>query len=70
MHHLRVEPSPDVVAVQQEYLGLARTLLENVQPLEAESLKDRELSAILSPALEVGPISRADAGCPTRNESP
>jgi light-independent protochlorophyllide reductase subunit L len=42
-----MEPSPEVEAVQQEYLKLARTMLENVQPLEAESLKDREIFDLL-----------------------
>jgi light-independent protochlorophyllide reductase subunit L len=36
-----------VEAVQQEYLSLARTMLENVKPLEAESLKDREIFDLL-----------------------
>ena len=42
-----MEPSPEVEAVQQEYLSLARTMLEDVQPLEAESLKDREIFDLL-----------------------
>jgi light-independent protochlorophyllide reductase subunit L len=42
-----MEPSPEVEAVQQEYLHLARTMLENVEPLEAESLKDREIFDLL-----------------------
>jgi light-independent protochlorophyllide reductase subunit L len=42
-----MEASPEVEAVQQEYLNLARTMLEAVQPLEAESLKDREIFDLL-----------------------
>jgi light-independent protochlorophyllide reductase subunit L len=42
-----MESSPEVDAVQQEYLKLARTMLENVEPLEAESLKDREIFDLL-----------------------
>jgi light-independent protochlorophyllide reductase subunit L len=42
-----MEPSPEVEAVQQEYLRLARTMLDNVEPLEAESLKDREIFDLL-----------------------
>jgi len=33
--------------VQNEYLNLARAMLENVQPLEAEPLKDREIFDLL-----------------------
>jgi light-independent protochlorophyllide reductase subunit L len=42
-----MESSPEVDAVQQEYLKLARTMLEDVEPLEAESLKDREIFDLL-----------------------
>ena len=42
-----MEESPEVVAVQQEYLKLAQTMLENVKPLEAEPLKDREIFDLL-----------------------
>jgi light-independent protochlorophyllide reductase subunit L len=42
-----IEPNPEEEAVQQEYLNQARTLLENVRPLEAESLKDREIFDLL-----------------------
>jgi hypothetical protein len=38
-----IEPNPEEEAVQQEYLNQARTLLENVRPLEAESLNDRQI---------------------------
>ena len=36
-----------VQAVRSEYLRLAQNMLENVQPLEATSLKDRELFDLL-----------------------
>jgi light-independent protochlorophyllide reductase subunit L len=36
-----------VDAVQQEYLNLAQKMLTNVEPLEAESLKDREIFDLL-----------------------
>jgi light-independent protochlorophyllide reductase subunit L len=36
-----------VEQVQQEYLNLARTMLEDVKPLYAESLKDREIFDLL-----------------------
>ena len=42
-----MEESPEVVAVQEEYLKLARNMLENVEPLEAVSLKDREIFDLL-----------------------
>jgi light-independent protochlorophyllide reductase subunit L len=42
-----MEATPEVVAVQNEYLRLARAMLENVQPLEAEPLKDREIFDLL-----------------------
>ena len=42
-----MEASPEVEQVQQEYLNLARTMLENVKPLEAESLKDRDIFDLL-----------------------
>ena len=42
-----MEPSPEVEAVQEEYLKLARTMLEAVQPLEVEPLKDREIFDLL-----------------------
>jgi light-independent protochlorophyllide reductase subunit L len=42
-----MEPTPEVEAVQNEYLNLARAMLENVEPLEAESLKDREIFDLL-----------------------
>jgi len=33
--------------VQNEYLALAQRMLDNVKPLEAESLKDREIFDLL-----------------------
>ena len=36
-----------VKAVQNEYLSLARNMLENVEPLDAEPLKDREIFDLL-----------------------
>jgi len=42
-----MEASPEVEQVQQEYLHLARTMLEDVKPLEAESLKDRDIFDLL-----------------------
>ena len=42
-----MEPTEDVVAVQNEYLSLAKKLSSTVEPLEAESLKDREIFDLL-----------------------
>jgi light-independent protochlorophyllide reductase subunit L len=42
-----MESTPEVEAVQQEYLNLAQRMLDNVEPLEAESLKDREIFDLL-----------------------
>ena len=39
--------SEGVKAVQNEYLNLARNMLENVEPLDAEPLKDREIFDLL-----------------------
>jgi len=38
-----MESAPDVDQVQQEYLNLAKSLMENVEPLSAEPLKDSGL---------------------------
>ncbi len=38
-----MEPSPELEAVQQEYLQLAQTLWEGTEPLIAEPMKDREI---------------------------
>jgi light-independent protochlorophyllide reductase subunit L len=42
-----MEATPEVEAVQNEYLALAQRMLSNVEPLEAESLKDREIFDLL-----------------------
>ncbi len=42
-----MEPSEEVIAVQNEYLSLAKKLSESVKPLEAEPLKDREIFDLL-----------------------
>lgn len=38
-----MEPSPELEAVQQEYLRLAQTLWNGTEPLEAKPMKDREI---------------------------
>lgn len=42
-----MESTPEVDAVQQEYLNLAQKMLTDVEPLEAEPLKDREIFDLL-----------------------
>jgi light-independent protochlorophyllide reductase subunit L len=42
-----MEPTEDVVQVQNEYLELARKMLEDVKPLPAAPLKDREIFDLL-----------------------
>jgi len=42
-----MEPTEDVVQVQNEYLELARKMLEDVKPLPASPLKDREIFDLL-----------------------
>ena len=42
-----MEPSEDVIEVQNEYLSLAKNMLENVEPLEGNPLKDREIFDLL-----------------------
>lgn len=42
-----MDPTPEVVAVQNEYLRLAETLLAGVEPLDARPLKDREIFDLL-----------------------
>ncbi|WP_320664165.1 ferredoxin:protochlorophyllide reductase (ATP-dependent) iron-sulfur ATP-binding protein [Prochlorococcus sp. MIT 1223] len=42
-----MEPDEDVLEVQNEYLSLAKKMLENVEPLTAEPLKDREIFDLL-----------------------
>ncbi len=42
-----MEPRKDVIEVQNEYLSLAKNMLENVEPLEGNPLKDREIFDLL-----------------------
>jgi light-independent protochlorophyllide reductase subunit L len=42
-----MEETPEIVAVQNEYLKLAKSMLEDVEPLYATSLKDREIFDLL-----------------------
>ena len=42
-----MEPTEDVIEVQNEYLSLAKNMLENVEPLEGNPLKDREIFDLL-----------------------
>jgi len=42
-----MEPTEDVVEVQNEYLSLAKNMLESVEPLEGNPLKDREIFDLL-----------------------
>jgi len=42
-----MEPTGDVIEVQNEYLSLAKNMLENVEPLEGNPLKDREIFDLL-----------------------
>jgi light-independent protochlorophyllide reductase subunit L len=42
-----MDPTPEVVAIQGEYLRLASTLMAGVPALEAEPLKDREIFDLL-----------------------
>ncbi|MCU0648633.1 MAG: ferredoxin:protochlorophyllide reductase (ATP-dependent) iron-sulfur ATP-binding protein [Gemmatimonadaceae bacterium] len=42
-----MEPTPDVVQVQEEYLKLARTMVESAKPQSAAPLKDREIFDLL-----------------------
>ncbi len=42
-----MEQTEDVIEVQNEYLSLARNMLENVEPLEGTPLKDREIFDLL-----------------------
>ena len=42
-----MEPTEDVIEVQNEYLSLAKNMLDNVEPLEGEPLKDREIFDLL-----------------------
>jgi light-independent protochlorophyllide reductase subunit L len=42
-----MEPSPELEAVQQEYLRLAATLWAGTEPLDARPLRDREIFDLL-----------------------
>ena len=42
-----MEPTEHVIEVQNEYLSLAKNMLENVKPLEGNPLKDREIFDLL-----------------------
>ena len=42
-----MEPTEDVIEVQNEYLSLAKNMLESVEPLEGNPLKDREIFDLL-----------------------
>ena len=42
-----MEPTEDVIEVQNEYLSLAKNMLYNVEPLEGTPLKDREIFDLL-----------------------
>ena len=42
-----MEQTDDVIEVQNEYLSLARNMLENVEPLDGNPLKDRDLFDLL-----------------------
>jgi len=42
-----MEPTEDVIEVQNEYLSLAKNMLENGEPLEGNPLKDREIFDLL-----------------------
>ena len=42
-----MEQTDDVIEVQNEYLSLAKNMLENVEPLEGTPLKDREIFDLL-----------------------
>jgi len=42
-----MEPTEDVIEVQNEYLSLAENMLKNVEPLEGNPLKDREIFDLL-----------------------
>ncbi len=42
-----MDPDPEVLEVQQEYLKLAKGMLDDVKPLSVEPLKDREIFDLL-----------------------
>jgi light-independent protochlorophyllide reductase subunit L len=42
-----MEPSPELEAVQREYLKLAQALWDGIDPLIAEPMKDRDIFDLL-----------------------
>ena len=42
-----MDPTPEIVAVQNEYLRLAASLLAGTEALDAHSLKDRDIFDLL-----------------------
>jgi light-independent protochlorophyllide reductase subunit L len=42
-----MDPTPEIVAVQNEYLRLAASLLAGTEALDARSLKDRDIFDLL-----------------------
>ncbi len=42
-----LEPTPEVLAVQQEYLRVAETLWSGVEPMEATPMRDRDIFELL-----------------------
>ncbi|MBE7211181.1 MAG: ferredoxin:protochlorophyllide reductase (ATP-dependent) iron-sulfur ATP-binding protein, partial [Gluconacetobacter diazotrophicus] len=42
-----MEPTPELEAVQQEYLRLAASLWAGVEPLDASPMKDRDIFDLL-----------------------
>lgn len=42
-----MDPEPEVVEVQNEYLKLAKGMIEDAKPLEVKPLKDREIFDLL-----------------------
>ena len=42
-----MDPTPEIVAVQNEYLRLAALLLAGTEPLETQSMKDRDIFDLL-----------------------
>ncbi|MEO0770716.1 MAG: ferredoxin:protochlorophyllide reductase (ATP-dependent) iron-sulfur ATP-binding protein [Cyanobacteria bacterium J06649_4] len=42
-----MDPEPEVIEVQNEYLKLAKTMIEDAKPLEVNPLKDRDIFDLL-----------------------
>jgi light-independent protochlorophyllide reductase subunit L len=42
-----MDPTPEIVAVQEEYLRLAATLYAGTEPLTADPMKDRDIFELL-----------------------